>query len=76
MGLTEPSFLERMELMGLYPSRAATNADRIRAMTDAELSDFLGRQRYYPVWCDDNCQTACRNCCLKWLKEEVRDGSD
>ena len=50
-----------------------TNANRIRAMTDEELSDFLGRQRYYPVWCDDNCQTACRDCRLKWLKEDVKE---
>ena len=53
-----------------------TNADRIRAMTDEELSDFLGRQRYYPVWCDDNCQTTCRDCCLKWLKEEVKENAN
>ena len=42
MGLTERSFLERMELMGLTESRAVTNADRIRAMTDEELANFIG----------------------------------
>lgn len=31
MGLTERSFLERMELMGLTESRAVTNADRTMA---------------------------------------------
>lgn len=41
MGLTEPSFLERMELMGLTESRAVTNGDRIRRMTDDELAEFL-----------------------------------
>ena len=39
MGLTEKSFLERMEMMGLYPTK--TNADKIRAMSDEELADFL-----------------------------------
>lgn len=38
MGLTERSFLERMELMGFTPTRAATNADRIREMSDEELA--------------------------------------
>lgn len=52
-----------------------TNADKIRQMTDEELSVLLNNQRYWPDWCDDNCQTACRDCCLKWLKEEVEDGS-
>lgn len=56
-----------------------TNADKIRAATDEELSVLLNNQLYWPVWCDDNCQdncqTECRDCCLKWLKEEAKDGS-
>lgn len=53
-----------------------TNADRIRAMTDEELADWLG------VYC--NGQTAqevgkpcasgvgsCEECWLDWLKQEV-----
>lgn len=51
--------------------RPMTNSDRIRHMTDEELSVLLNNQRYWPVWCDDNCQTVCRDCCLKWLKEEA-----
>ena len=39
MGLTEKSFLERMELMGLYPTK--TNADIMRSLSDKELADFL-----------------------------------
>ena len=53
-----------------------TNADRIRAMSDEELSVFLRKQRYYPDWCDDNCQNTCYDCCLKWLKEEAKIGSN
>ena len=41
MGLTEHSFLERMELMGLTESKAVTNADRIRSLTDVELAKYL-----------------------------------
>ena len=56
-----------------------TNADRIRAMTDEELADWLG------VYC--NGQTAqevgkpcvngmgsCEECWLDWLKEAITDG--
>ena len=39
MGLTESSFLERMEEMGFTARKS--NADRIRAMTDEELADFM-----------------------------------
>lgn len=39
MGLTESSFLERMKEMGFTTRK--TNADRIRAMTDEELADFM-----------------------------------
>ena len=39
MGLTERSFLERMELMGFTPTITVTNADRLRAMSDEELAD-------------------------------------
>lgn len=55
-----------------------TNADRIRAMTDEELADWLG------VYC--NGQTAqeagkpcvsgmgsCEECWLDWLKQEAED---
>ena len=50
-----------------------TNADKIRKMTDEELSSFLNNQLYWPVWCDGNCQTECHDCCLKWLKEEATE---
>ena len=35
--------------MGLTGSRAVTNADRIRTMTDEELADFITRQRFSSV---------------------------
>ena len=59
-----------------------TNGDRIRAMTDDELADFLSKSRggcralttesyvcdyYY----DDNLNTDCHKCWLDWLNQEV-----
>ena len=64
MGLTERSFLERMELMGLYPS--TTNADRIRAMTDEELSNF--------IWKLQNTKKfRSTNGWLDWLRQKAQD---
>lgn len=53
-----------------------TNADRIRAMTDEELAEYMCRpQRVCPV---DDCEECyadnCRKCILEWLKKEVEDG--
>ena len=51
-----------------------TNADRIRAMTDAELAEWIShpkvnycqKEEGSCTW-DDNCA----DCCLEWLKKEV-----
>lgn len=80
MGLTERSFLERMELMEFMPSRAVTNADRIRAMNDEELAEFFGtlpccppgeelEELCFPL---DSCEgtNLMAKCWLKWLKED------
>ena len=54
-----------------------TNADRIRAMTDEEMADFLGN-----IDCGfDGCffpknrcgKGLCSQCWLNWLKQEVKD---
>jgi len=50
MGLTERSFLERMELMGFTPSRANINGNMLRAMSDEELAKFIAGQRGW--YCD------------------------
>lgn len=51
----------------------ATNANRIRTMTDEELAKFIYITE--PPWCThiDTCgaDDDCRDCLLKWLKEEV-----
>lgn len=72
MGLTEHSFLERMELMGFTPSRAVTNADRIRAMTDEELAEWILKH---------DCHTNLygydpKEAILDWLRREAQDAVD
>ena len=50
-----------------------TNADRIRAMTDEELAEFLERKT--PWYRCENCKFESRkDCCLDWLKEEAKGG--
>lgn len=58
------------------PKRIVTNADRIRAMTDDELADFLvGSDSIV----DDICHKGlcldgetCVGCTLKWLKRPIK----
>jgi hypothetical protein len=59
--------------------RKQTNADRIRAMSDEELADFLGmssicqRIQQEGTWCEDH--GSCSDCLREWLEqhaEEVR----
>ena len=55
-----------------------TNGDRIRAMSDEELAEFMRpwdsgcpRWKENPLPCSD--WDNCGECWLKWLKEEVRE---
>lgn len=60
-----------------------TNADKIRQMSDEELADFLNRIDGFcsgdDGWCHALCfilgssGISCRDCCFKWLKEEVKE---
>ena len=60
-----------------------TNADRIRAMSDEELEEFIRAiSLCYEPWCDHHCAMKgddnCNSCLAKWLKqpvEEVRSGA-
>ena len=54
-----------------------TNADRIRAMTDEELAEFLDDVNMCTcsyVMGKSPCDARECSCWLKWLKEEVEDG--
>ena len=49
-----------------------TNADRIRAMTDEELAEFLMKPtRIVSKYECEDCENNCTECVLEWLKEEV-----
>ena len=66
MGLTERSFLERMEEMGFTARKS--NADRIRAMTNEELATiiFTGcvcTERFFKTESE----------LLDWLKQEATE---
>ena len=51
-----------------------TNADRIRAMSDEELAEFLSKADFY---CKGNCKKCLRGTAcipmLQWLKQPVGD---
>ena len=50
-----------------YRTEPITNADRIRAMSDEELADFISASG-----CPDHardCRGSCKDCTLGWLKQ-------
>ena len=55
-----------------------TNADRIRAMTDEEMAEFMSNKvdcQYCNVkteWCSES-EIACRRGWLDWLKQEAEE---
>lgn len=62
-----------------YRPKPATNADRIRSMTDEELADLFANYECGYCRIHDFCvaQENGRNCetsCLDWLRQEATDG--
>ena len=56
-------------LVGYVP---LTNADRIRAMTDEELAEFLNCHNFCARNFDcENGKRPCQECNLDWLKQEA-----
>ena len=52
----------------------ATNADRIRAMTNEELAEFMDCYCVSASWeCPRHHEIKCHECWLEWLKQEVSD---
>ena len=49
-----------------------TNADRIRNMTDEELTEFLNED----LICEESetCTPSCKECRLRWLQAQVKEG--
>jgi hypothetical protein len=65
----------KMEVESGYdpkPEFAMTNADRIRAMSDEELAEFLVEWENASVCtaeCYAHCKHECNKCIEKWLKQ-------
>ena len=67
---------------GAYVPKSVTNADRIRAMSDEELAEFIsrieigdfGQQVYGKTFCD-MCkgQYECDDCRLWWLQQPAEE---
>jgi hypothetical protein len=83
MGLTERSFLERMELMGLT-TKHVTNYDRIVSKSPEELAEYLAPCACPPIHFDktvdidcpvgeEPCKSDCKNCWIYWLKQEAEE---
>ena len=61
----------------LHQQKPKTNADRIRAMSDEELVDFLGEYRFCDI-CDEGCEACtyhgnCNKRILDWLQQPAED---
>ena len=53
-----------------------SNADRIRAMTDEELAEYMGDVQTWggcPNHGARNCTENCADCWLDWLKQEAKE---
>jgi hypothetical protein len=57
-----------------YKPNYTTNADRIRAMSDEELAEWVTCPQYYgnKMVCD----TSCVACCLEWLKQPAKEDAE
>ena len=51
-----------------------TNADRIRAMSDEELAEWVTCPRYFDI--KMVCDTSCVTCCLEWLKQPAKEDAE
>lgn len=65
------------EECGLFKQKPQTNADRIRAMTDEELAEWIEQLESPKCPCDDwfyRCEKwNCNGCWLNWLKQEAKE---
>lgn len=66
---------EFLEMKRKKMQKPQTNADRIRAMTDEELAEFLWRYAGTgvcpPIMCSETEKCGAEKCWLDWLKQEV-----
>lgn len=53
-----------------------SNGDKIRAMNDEELAEFLGKYFYCEYACaamNDTCYENCDNAIIEWLQSEAEE---
>ena len=60
----------RCHALGGCENKIVTNADRIRAMTDEELCEFLQRDEICDQKISRDCGP-CDKCVMDWLRQEV-----
>lgn len=63
---------------GAYQPKTVTNADRIRAMSDEELANFIPDWSYTKACkCNEHefigCDNQCEKCVLDWLKQPAEE---
>ena len=71
-------------VMGPWPEQTLSNADRLRAMSDEELAEFISRIEigdfgphvYGKTFCDMcKSQYECDDCRLWWLQQPAEEGT-
>lgn len=56
-----------------YATFPQTNADRIRAMTDEELAEYLSEVHYCPTPSPCDATKNCKDCWAEWLRSSVEE---
>jgi len=73
--VVEPKVIRGM-MVNPQIEKPQTNADRIRAMTDEKLAEFIGGDPMHDI-CPNNCHEdldrLCKVCVLDWLRQEAGD---
>ena len=72
---------EQMGLPSNFEPKPKTNADRIRAMSDEALEDFIRKISIcFEPWCDKHCEfdigDNCNTCLRDWLKQPAEVDND
>lgn len=59
------------------PAKVQTNGDRIRAMSDEELADFLNTVNVCDTRTNEECRimfcASCRDCVLDWIRQPYEE---
>ena len=67
--------LYKQKIAEVLNPKPQTNGDRIRAMTDEELAEFIERDYFVPHCPTETCNPelvdSCMHCWLDWLKQEA-----